>query len=218
MRTQRTQEPGFFISRRIPPTPSRSARASSPLGPALRSPSLNSATSSRRLAQRVARSSPGRRKALSAPQLLRDPTRASRRLTAPCAASSQLYARRLEQQIEMLATKRLQKEALALAKDPPPGIRAKPDEKNILTFHYVIEGSADTPYAGGHYHGTLKFPPEYPLKFVAGAARCAGGGPFPRPSICAVCASNEYASPRLLIGSSVCSLPPPPSPTGPLVS
>lgn len=67
----------------------------------------------------------------------------------------------------MLATKRLQKESLALAKDPPPGIRAKPAEDNILNFHYVVEGSSDTPYFGGHYHGVLKFPTEYPLKCVS---------------------------------------------------
>jgi ubiquitin-conjugating enzyme E2 J2 len=31
-------------------------------------------------------------------------------------------------------------------------------------MHYVIEGSAKTPYAGGIYHGKLIFPRDYPLK------------------------------------------------------
>lgn len=42
--------------------------------------------------------------------------------------------------------------------------QAKPLEEDILTLHYVIEGPPDSPYAGGHYHGVLKFPPEYPMK------------------------------------------------------
>ena len=37
-------------------------------------------------------------------------------------------------------------------------------ESNILNFHYVIEGAPGTPYAGGYYHGVLKFPSEYPHK------------------------------------------------------
>lgn len=48
------------------------------------------------------------------------------------------------------------------APHPPP--QAKPLDSDILIFHYVIEGPPDSPYAGGHYHGVLKFPPEYPLK------------------------------------------------------
>ena len=64
----------------------------------------------------------------------------------------------------MLAHKRLQRELVALQREPPKFIRAKPLDSDILIFHYVIEGPPDSPYAGGHYHGVLKFPPEYPLK------------------------------------------------------
>jgi len=111
-----------------------------------------------------------------------------------------------------MATKRLQKELQAITKEPPPFIRvscagavcsqrarrhhrpapvtrvsqAKPLESDILTWHYVIEGPPDTPYAGGHFHGSVtvacqahwrchhskprpvcrvvKFPSEYPMK------------------------------------------------------
>ena len=42
--------------------------------------------------------------------------------------------------------------------------QAKPHEGNILNFHYVLEGPPDSPYAGGLYHGVLKFPSEYPHK------------------------------------------------------
>ena len=63
-----------------------------------------------------------------------------------------------------LATKRLQRELKALHKNPlsNPKIVAMPNEKNILEWHYVIEGVG--PYAGGIYHGKLIFPKEYPYK------------------------------------------------------
>eukprot|EP00559_Dactyliosolen_fragilissimus_P003010 CAMPEP_0184863300 /NCGR_PEP_ID=MMETSP0580-20130426/10494_1 /TAXON_ID=1118495 /ORGANISM="Dactyliosolen fragilissimus" /LENGTH=199 /DNA_ID=CAMNT_0027361557 /DNA_START=103 /DNA_END=702 /DNA_ORIENTATION=+ len=45
-----------------------------------------------------------------------------------------------------------------------PSVYAKPLEKNILEWHYVIEGSSETPFEGGYYWGKLIFPKEYPLK------------------------------------------------------
>jgi len=59
---------------------------------------------------------------------------------------------------------RLGKEYQRLGKDPLPDIDAEPRPNNILEWHFVIKGPADTPYSGGHYHGTLVFPPEYPYK------------------------------------------------------
>jgi len=59
---------------------------------------------------------------------------------------------------------RLQKELKALVKDPLPNIIAKPLPANILEWHYIIFPPADTVYAGGVYHGKVKFPPEYPHK------------------------------------------------------
>ena len=63
-----------------------------------------------------------------------------------------------------IATARLRKELKALQKEPVDNIRALPHESNILEWHYVIEGGKDTPYEGGWYHGTIKFPKEYPFK------------------------------------------------------
>jgi len=63
-----------------------------------------------------------------------------------------------------LSTRRLLKEYKTLKKDPVKLIRTKPLETNILEWHYVIEGTPDSYYAGGFYHGKLVFPPEYPLK------------------------------------------------------
>ncbi|KAI8985589.1 UBC-like protein [Trametes punicea] len=62
------------------------------------------------------------------------------------------------------AYKRLSKEYVAMQKEPPPFVWAAPDEKNILTWNYIIRGPPDSPYAGGEYHGVLLFPSEYPFK------------------------------------------------------
>jgi ubiquitin-conjugating enzyme E2 J2 len=63
-----------------------------------------------------------------------------------------------------VATQRLRKELKALMKDPVANIRAMPHESNILEWHYVLEGGKGTAYAGGWYHGVVKFPKEYPFK------------------------------------------------------
>ncbi|KAH3745369.1 Ubiquitinconjugating enzyme subfamily protein [Pelomyxa schiedti] len=63
-----------------------------------------------------------------------------------------------------VATKRLSAELRLLLKDPPPNIEAYPHPDNILEWHYVIHGPTGTPYEGGFYHGTLRFPPTYPMQ------------------------------------------------------
>jgi len=63
-----------------------------------------------------------------------------------------------------IASRRLQRELQAILRDPIPNVVARPLEENILEWHYVIAGTADSPYAGGHYHGKLIFPPDYPLR------------------------------------------------------
>ena len=62
------------------------------------------------------------------------------------------------------AQKRLTKEYKALSDEPTPYIYARPDEQNILEWHYIITGPPGTPYEGGQYHGMLLFPPTYPFK------------------------------------------------------
>ncbi|EIE23404.1 UBC-like protein [Coccomyxa subellipsoidea C-169] len=60
---------------------------------------------------------------------------------------------------------KLKKEMRAFLADPPPHVPAvHVNEKNMLEWHYLIEGPPDTPYAGGMYIGKLRFPPEYPFK------------------------------------------------------
>lgn len=62
------------------------------------------------------------------------------------------------------ASKRLSKEYVTMQREPPPFVWAVPDEKNILTWNYIIRGPPDSPFAGGEYHGLLLFPSEYPFK------------------------------------------------------
>jgi len=62
------------------------------------------------------------------------------------------------------AQKRLTKEFVAMQLEPPPFVWAVPDEKNILTWNFLIRGPPDSPFSGGEYHGVLLFPSEYPFK------------------------------------------------------
>lgn len=62
------------------------------------------------------------------------------------------------------AQRRLTKEYKSITATPPPYIIARPNEANILEWHYVITGPPKTPYENGQYHGILRFPLEYPFK------------------------------------------------------
>lgn len=60
---------------------------------------------------------------------------------------------------------KLKKEMKAFLSNPPPHIPAIfVNERNILEWHFLLEGPPETPYAGGWYIGKLRFPPEYPFK------------------------------------------------------
>lgn len=48
--------------------------------------------------------------------------------------------------------------------DLPEGCTAAPMETDILTWNCVVAGPKDSPYEGGKFELTLKFPPEYPLR------------------------------------------------------
>ena len=53
------------------------------------------------------------------------------------------------------AKKRLMKEQISMESDPPPFAYAKPDEMNILIWHFVFLGPPSTSYENGEYHGVL---------------------------------------------------------------
>eukprot|EP00301_Raphidiophrys_heterophryoidea_P001794 c10851_g1_i1.p1 GENE.c10851_g1_i1~~c10851_g1_i1.p1 ORF type:complete len:205 (+),score=17.27 c10851_g1_i1:46-660(+) len=63
-----------------------------------------------------------------------------------------------------IGLERLKKELKAIQKEPVPGIHAFPLPNDLLEWHYAIQGPKDSPFAGGVYHGKIKFPSEYPNK------------------------------------------------------
>ena len=93
----------------------------------------------------------------------RSSPRSRHRTRAPSARGAAATAR-ANDMATPIAARRLQRELAALAREPVPHIVARPLEDNILEWHYVIAAAADTPYAGGHYHGRLRFPADYPLR------------------------------------------------------
>mmetsp|Transcript_90484 Transcript_90484/g.194120 ORF Transcript_90484/g.194120 Transcript_90484/m.194120 type:complete len:243 (-) Transcript_90484:154-882(-) len=66
---------------------------------------------------------------------------------------------------ERAALTRLRREYSHILNEKIPHIVAKPTEKNMLIWHYVLHDlPVETPYSGGVYWGRLVFPKEYPLK------------------------------------------------------
>eukprot|EP00928_Gymnodinium_smaydae_P083458 TRINITY_DN6669_c0_g1_i1.p1 TRINITY_DN6669_c0_g1~~TRINITY_DN6669_c0_g1_i1.p1 ORF type:complete len:291 (+),score=45.18 TRINITY_DN6669_c0_g1_i1:99-875(+) len=66
---------------------------------------------------------------------------------------------------ERAALTRLRRECSHIQAEKIPHIVARPTEKNLLVWHYVLHDlSAESPYVGGVYWGKLVFPKEYPLK------------------------------------------------------
>lgn len=85
---------------------------------------------------------------------------------------------------ERACVKRLQKEYHALCKEPVPQVVARPLPSDILEWHYVLEGSEGTAFAGGYYYGKIKFPPEYPYKPPSISMTTPNGRFAPHKKIC----------------------------------
>jgi len=65
--------------------------------------------------------------------------------------------------MEKAAVTRLNREYARIQRSNIPHIVARPSEKSIFKWHFVLHSLADdTPYHGGEYHGMLAFPKEYP--------------------------------------------------------
>jgi len=66
---------------------------------------------------------------------------------------------------ERAALTRLRREYSHIQNEKIPHIVARPSEKNMLTWHFVLHDlPSESPYCGGVYWGRLAFPKEYPLK------------------------------------------------------
>jgi len=61
-------------------------------------------------------------------------------------------------------TSRLKQDYIRLKQDPVPYIHAEFLPSNILEWHYIIQGPADSPFKGGYYHGSLIFTKDFPFK------------------------------------------------------
>ncbi|CBY22714.1 unnamed protein product [Oikopleura dioica] len=63
-----------------------------------------------------------------------------------------------------MATTRVKKELKDFAKSPVDGVTITPDEHDMFSWSAVLEGPSDTPYEGGKFNLSIKFPPDYPFK------------------------------------------------------
>eukprot|EP00762_Andalucia_godoyi_P004077 ANDGO_06322.mRNA.1 Ubiquitin-conjugating enzyme E2-17 kDa len=59
--------------------------------------------------------------------------------------------------------RRLTKELSDFRSDPPFGCTASPKGDNLMEWTATIQGPVDTPYEGGEFRLTVKFPDDYPF-------------------------------------------------------
>lgn len=57
---------------------------------------------------------------------------------------------------------RIINQLMAYQRAPHSSIEVYPNEKNIAFWQFLLTGPEDTPYAGGVWHGYIKFPALYP--------------------------------------------------------
>ena len=67
-------------------------------------------------------------------------------------------------QVSKICMKRLQGDAKILAKHPVDDLEAYQDEKDMLTWYFLLRGPEGTDYEGGLYIGKVIHSPEYPFK------------------------------------------------------
>ena len=121
----------------------------------------------------------------------------------------------------MSALQRIKKELQNLTEDPPANCSAGPLDEDIFHWQATIMGPSDSPYEGGIFIMSIKFPKDYPFKppRVTFETKIYHPNINSSGGICLDILKNEW-SPALTISKvllSICSLLCDPNPDDPLV-
>jgi len=119
------------------------------------------------------------------------------------------------------ASRRISKELKDLQNDSPENCSAGPEDENLFNWTGVIIGPEKTPYEGGVFNLSIKFPRDYPFKppnvrFTTPIYHCNVNS---HGSICLDILDKNW-SPALTITKvllSICSLLTDPNPSDPYV-
>ncbi|KAL9248968.1 Ubiquitin-conjugating enzyme E2 11-like protein [Drosera capensis] len=120
-----------------------------------------------------------------------------------------------------MASKRIAKELKDMQKDPPASCSAGPvNNKDLFHWEATIMGPPASPFAGGIFSLTIRFPPDYPFKppKVSFKTRVYHPNINSNGSICLDILKEQW-SPALTISKvllSICSLLTDPNPDDPL--
>lgn len=80
-------------------------------------------------------------------------------------AHQKVDPRRSQADLNTMSLRRLKSELAELQKDPPANCTAGPvSENDISTWEAMIFGPADSPFQGGMFSLSIRFPSDYPFK------------------------------------------------------